>query len=42
LLREAPEAETIYVGKSKGLHHLPRRDNALLVDLARQGKSWHG
>jgi uroporphyrinogen III methyltransferase/synthase len=39
LLREAPEAEKIYVGKSKGLHHLPQEEiNALLVDLARQGK----
>lgn len=39
LLREAPEAETIYVGKSKGLHHLPQEEiNALLVVLARQGK----
>lgn len=39
LLREAPGAETIYVGKSKGRHHLPQEEiNALLVDLARQGK----
>jgi uroporphyrinogen III methyltransferase/synthase len=39
LLREAPQAERIYVGKSKGLHHLPQAEiNALLVDLARQGK----
>ncbi|MDZ4183799.1 MAG: uroporphyrinogen-III C-methyltransferase [Desulfuromonadales bacterium] len=39
LLREAPQAETIYVGKSKGLHHLPQEEiNALLVDLAKQGK----
>lgn len=39
LLREAPQAEAIYVGKSKGLHHLPQEEiNALLVDLARQGK----
>ena len=39
LLREAPQAETIYVGKSKGLHHLPQEEiNALLVRLARQGK----
>ncbi|MBE0503106.1 MAG: uroporphyrinogen-III C-methyltransferase [Desulfuromonadales bacterium] len=39
LLREAPQAETIYVGKSKGLHHLPQNEiNALLVKLARQGK----
>lgn len=40
LLREAPRAETIYVGKSKGLHHLPQEEiNALLVQLARQGKT---
>ena len=40
LLREAPQAETIYVGKSKGLHHLPQEEiNALLVRLARQGKA---
>ena len=39
LLREAPQAETIYVGKSKGLHHLPQEEiNALLIALARQGK----
>jgi uroporphyrinogen III methyltransferase/synthase len=39
LLREAPQAETIYVGKSKGRHHLPQEEiNALLVALARQGK----
>jgi uroporphyrinogen III methyltransferase/synthase len=39
LLREAPQAETIYVGKSKGLHHFPQEEiNVLLIDLARQGK----
>ena len=39
LLAEAPQAEKIYVGKSKGLHHLPQEEiNALLVNLARQGK----
>lgn len=39
LLQEAPDAETIYVGKSQGLHHLPQDEiNALLVRCARQGK----
>jgi uroporphyrinogen III methyltransferase/synthase len=39
LLREALQAEKIYVGKSKGLHHLPQEEiNALLVDLAKKGK----
>lgn len=39
LLREAPQAEAIYVGKTRGLHHRPQEEiNTLLVDLARQGK----
>lgn len=39
LLREAPQAEAIYVGKTRGLHHRPQEEiNALLVEQAQQGK----
>jgi len=40
-LDEAPvAAEKIYVGKTKGCHHTPQDEiNALLVDLARRGKT---
>ncbi len=40
LLEQAPEgAELIYVGKRKGLHHLPQDQiNELLVEKAQQGK----
>jgi len=40
LLREAPQAEAIFVGKSRGNHHRPQGEiNQLLIDLARQGKT---
>ena len=39
LLRESPEAEHIYVGKSPGRHHTPQENiNALLLEHARRGK----
>lgn len=40
LLDEAPPgADRIYVGKTRGRHHLPQPEiNALLIDLARQGR----
>lgn len=39
LLREAPAAEHIYVGKTRGHHHRPQEEiNALLVSLGREGK----
>ncbi|MEZ4600704.1 MAG: uroporphyrinogen-III C-methyltransferase [Syntrophotaleaceae bacterium] len=40
LLEEAPpEAERIYVGKTRGRHHLPQSEiNALLIEKARQGR----
>lgn len=39
LLREAPQAEAIFVGKSRGNHHRPQEEiNHLLVKLAGQGK----
>ncbi|HAD04203.1 MAG: uroporphyrinogen-III C-methyltransferase [Desulfuromonadales bacterium GWD2_61_12] len=39
LLREAPRAEAIFVGKSRGNHHRPQEEiNRLLVELASQGK----
>ncbi|MFA5515928.1 MAG: uroporphyrinogen-III C-methyltransferase [Desulfuromonadales bacterium] len=38
-LREAPAAEHLYVGKSRGCHHTPQEEiNALLADRAGQGK----
>jgi len=38
-LDEAPEAEKIYVGKRKGLHHYPQdKINELLLEHARAGK----
>ena len=41
LLAEAPpEAERIYVGKTRGLHHRPQEEiNLLLAEHARQGKT---
>lgn len=34
-----PDAEKIYVGKKRNLHHVPQEDiNALLIELAREGK----
>jgi uroporphyrinogen III methyltransferase / synthase len=39
LLSEAPAAEQIYVGKTRGYHHRPQDEiNALLAELAGQGK----
>ena len=39
LLAEAPTAEQIYVGKTRGYHHRPQDQiNALLAELAGQGK----
>ena len=38
-LREAPNAEHLYVGKTRGCHHTPQeRINALLAERAGQGK----
>ncbi len=39
LLAEAPAAEHIYVGKTRGCHHRPQQEiNALLAEQAGQGK----
>jgi len=38
-LEQAPDAEHIYVGKRKGLHHYPQeKTNQLLLDKASEGK----
>ena len=38
-LEQAPQAEHLYVGKRKGLHHYPQeKTNQLLLEKAQQGK----